>query len=525
MNPDVNGDDANGDPIGRHLEARARTIDLPRTDVGTIAERATRRRQRRHRVTFGVAGVTLLAGTSFAVLLAGGGDDRTPVATTSDAVVASPLDWTLVDPVAGLGYTRGAVITADGAVYSLSTAPGPAAFNDPAAFANRTLYRSTDGTEWDTLDLPDDLFASSLAAEGSRLYAVGTGPTGGEGVPLRIATSDDGGATWSATTELPGEISGLKERFGSEVIISPPVVAAHAGSTLVAVTVTAYPDVAARAPGGINTDFGWASGPDGVQIFGEPACAAARGGCVGEIEPPVIANLTWEQLDLPDELHDLLTPRRYLYLATPDGAFEPVPGPGGEAVGTQVVGGPDGFTLLSAGGLVDPSGRSGEMAPTRRFDSPDGRSWTENAPIPGVTVDRVGAAGDQMILTGWKQDGRNVIGILQPDGFDVIDPLGFTTVDAPELTAVSAVGFGPLGWAALIIDESGNDGPTYQLVHSNRGSGSVSVVPLPEELAPYGAPTGVTVTADAIVARFTEYGDGNPATQEAQRLWVGTPTG
>jgi hypothetical protein len=53
----------------------------------------------------------------------------------------------------------------------------------------------------------------------------------------------------------------------------------------------------------------------------------------------------------------------------------------------------------------------------------------------------------------------------------------------------------------------------------------MSSVAVPEDLETWGDAVGVTVTADAIIVRYTQTPDGNPATIEPQRLLVGTPRG
>lgn len=511
----------NDDPIGRHLEARAAAITLPRTNVAVIAERASSRRQRRRRVTYGIAGVTLLAGTTFAFVLTDGGDEETPVATTPDAVVDSPLEWTVVEPSSGLAYAR-TTVAADGAIYSLSTAPGPATLDDPAGFANRTVYRSADGAEWDALDLPDDLYTTGLAAEGSRLYAVGTGPTGGEGVPLRLSTSDDGGATWAETIELPGDVAELKTQFGREISVGIPTVAAHGGTTLVAVTVTAYPDVPSRAPGSLDTSFGYEMGPEGVAIYGEPPCAAERRVCEGE--PPVAATLTWEQLEVPEELQAFLRPRMYLYAASADGAFERIQGPIDEAAHlTQLGADGSGFTLI-ANEVPDGPGDAGSNR-TRLFTSADGRTWTEGPNLPGVYIEDLAPAGDVTMASGWATNGGAVLGTIGADGFDPIDPHDALDPAVAPSFAQTTSGFGPLGWASLLVEQVESRTPPAFVVHSDRAGTAMSAVAIPEELTTFGTPTGVIVTADAIVVRFTEFADGDPRTVERQRLWVGTPAG
>lgn len=522
------------DPIGRHLDARARTIDLPRTDVGAIAERADRRRRRRQRTTAGMAGVTLVAGAAFAFVLTGDEDEtRTPVATQPNPVAESPLEWTTVEPAVGLAWSSqfGASTVVDGVSYRLSTAPGPARdISDPISYANWSLYRSADGAEWEAVDLPAQLYASAVASNGSQLYAVGTGPAGGDQVPFRLTVSSDGGDTWSDPTDLAPELTALKAEFGSEVLVNDPVVATHGDTTVVAVSVQAVPDLSARVHG-IDLDGGWEVGPEGVRVYGQSRCAEDGGPCPA---PPVIANLTWDQVGLPPELLDLVVPRLHLFATGPDGGFEPVAGPEGVSTSPPLLVADDaGFSLLfpqTAALDGDTALRArglGDVGPTLRFTSTDGRSWAPAADLP-LFVNGAGRVGDTTMVSGWNaMNGDTMVASLDGSGTGAaIDPVSYIDIDGSRPgIGVMHTDFGPLGWAALVADHGTDGVPVGQwVVHSDPSGTTVSVVEIPEELWNAGI-TGITVTADAISVRFTPATDGDPTTVDPQVVWVGTPRG
>lgn len=518
------------DPIGRHLDQRAREIHLPRTDVAVIAERAAARRARRRRVTVGAAAAVLLTGGVVAVAI-DGDQGRTPVATGPDAVVESPLEWTVVDPAAGLGQSRLAtpVVGGDGALYMLSTQPGPAALTSES-WLPRSLYRSADGTDWEPLPLPEGIHATSLAADGGRLYAVGTGPVAGDRIPLRLATSDDGGTTWSDPLDLPA-LTGLAEH-GAEIVYGDATVAVHGGTTVVAVTAHAVLDIEDRVPAGIATDWGWEVTDDGVHVYGPPPrCAGAadvaigRGGAKPATEgacppAPVVAALTWEQLGVEPDLAALLTPHLYLFASDAGGDLTEVAPPVAKAQSpTSVVATDGGFTLVAQ--------RAGGSSPgAMAFASTDGVTWTEAADLPGFGVADVGVVGDRVLVSGVAiGSGDTTVHVLGPDGLAAsLDPeAALEGVTDPAVSLWDLDGFGPMGWAAVAYPGV-EDGTAY-VVHTDRAAQRLSAVPVPEELEAWGSPVGVTVTADAIIVRYTKTPDGDPSTVEPQRLLVGTPPG
>lgn len=547
------------DPIGRHLEARAQEIHLPRTAVEAIADRAAARTARRRKVTFGVTAVALLGAGSLAVIAATGDDGRTPVATSPDAIVDTPLDWTIVDPTVGLGGSLGeTAIGDDGSLYSLSTQPGPVDL-DVAGFeahAPRTLYRSTDGADWETLTLPDQLYATGVAASGSRLYAVGTGPTADDTVPVRLSTSDDDGATWTDPIELP--TLAAVEAFPGEISTGIPRVAVLGDTTVVAVTATAIIDWSQRLPAQF-ADRGFAIGIDGIDVYGDPvgcedgARIDAAGRAAGRDPmppstmangagdptnpagmlcgaPPIIASLTWDQLDVPAELTALTTPQLHLFTATGDGPFAEVPSPlANVGYEPELLATDDGFTLVAANSqpfnpAVPPSAPSATV-----LTSPDGTTWTETAAFADFALEGAGVVDDQVMVAGQKA-GQLVVETLGPDGVTNAT-VPDDAIEASEAGAgagwngnfYGAGSFGPLGWSVVLFDTEGED-PDTQVVHSDATGTVLSAVPVPEDLNAWGHPVGVVVTPDAIIVRF-EQSDGNPGTPNAQRLFVGTPRG
>ena len=266
------------DRLTQYLAEQASALTLSPADPAAAVRRGTRRRNRRRGAIAGVA-VLAVGAATFSVIDRGEPDTKVD-SNLSSSVVASPLDWTVVTPEVGLGYSRATAIV-DGSVYSLSTAPGP--YDGEGSFESH-LYRSDDGAAWAEVSLPPGVRSSSLAAADGTLYAIGTAPAGGGGRDLVVSASTDGAATWSSVT-LPADIAALEARHPGQIIISQPSVAAVDASHLVAsIVVTANPDVVALLPGVADPNAGWEISEGGVTVFelapcddGSPECSVMAG--------------------------------------------------------------------------------------------------------------------------------------------------------------------------------------------------------------------------------------------------------
>lgn len=137
--------------------------------------------------------------------------------------------------------------------------------------------------------LPDDLWASDVAAAGDTVYAVGTGAAGGDNGALRLVGSGDGGATWDDLA-LPLDLAALEARYPGEIGVGGIDVAAGPGGVVAAVTVRAVPDIEDRLPPGavIDLDNGWSMGANGVTVYGPvPDGPPAGGSSPSGASPPV----------------------------------------------------------------------------------------------------------------------------------------------------------------------------------------------------------------------------------------------
>lgn len=516
------------DRLDRYLADQASSITLSPADPAAAVRRGIRRRNRRRAGIVAMAAVAVGA-SSFAVI------DRDEPKSTVDSglaaatVVASPLDWTVVAPPSGLGYSRSTALV-DGALYSLSTAPGP--YDEQGSF-EPTLYRSDDGTGWVEVSLPSGMRPSSLAANGSTLYAIGTSPAGGgAGRDLVLSTSTDGAATWASIT-LPTEIAALEARHSGEIVISQPSVAATDASHLVAsVVVTANPDVEALLPGVADPSAGWEVTPDGVTVYEMTPCpstetcdarvpttivegesgAVRMAGDPEPMQPKVAATYTWDELGLDPELRALIGGRTYVYAADDGSSFEPATLPdeargwGGHLLATE-----DGYRLF----LGQP-GR--DTATTRILRSEDGHTWTEAGTLPG-SPQSAGMLGGRPAVALYGIDGGVDVLVNQPDGgwnpLDLLAAVG----GADDEHGVGEVTFGPLGVAATVWTE---DTPGGHIVHSLDGS-AVSAIAVADHLDGAFSVMGVSVSADAILVRVDGPPDDDPSTPPTQQVLVGTP--
>ncbi|HEX6423080.1 MAG TPA: hypothetical protein VFZ79_06340 [Acidimicrobiales bacterium] len=521
------------DRIAHYLHDRAAGIELPPADPARIARRAGRRRHVRRSVAC-VAAATVVAGGSV-TLAQRGGDARSEVTLDRAAATESPLDWALVEPTAGpIGVrTAATAFTDDGAVYTLSTAPAAEGASVGEVGEPATLYRSDDGAAWAPVRLPGDLWASSLASSGGTLYAVGTSPSGG-GATYQVAVSGDGGATWS-TTDVPSELAELQARYPGEVRTAQPTVAVHDGTVVVSAPVLAALQMDARLPGGLP---GWA---DSWQPTDEGAVVYRSGECDGaslEADSTVAVpcggadtaqrseTFTWAELGVDSDLRDLvLAGRTYVFVSHDGGEFSRADlgdAPVRSTTGSRVVATDDGFTLLLS--------RPGSPERTAVLASSDGDAWRPDGELPGYLVDAGTVDGRAAVAVGTVPDPSTSVHLQQADGsWLAVDPRA--ALDDPHRADAVAVAFGPLGWAATMWVHDGGDGSTeteesrVEVVHSVDGT-TLSPVPLDGLVErPALGEVGLTVTADAVVVRITEPGDGDPATVSSQQVVVGTPRG
>jgi hypothetical protein len=367
-----------------------------------------------------------------------------------------------------------------------------------------TLYRSTNGSDWNAVALPDDLWASSLASGGDRLYAVGTAPAGGSMAAV-VAASDDGGTTWTQMA-LPLDLAKYEAAFPGRVSVGSPSVARTKDGVVAALTVQAQPDLTTLLPGANPDGSGaWAWSADGVDVY-------------SAIDKSISAHHSWQELGIGAEQVSLILGELHVFAAQGSQPFEEVPVPVHNGNGPTLLASNDGFTLLvSQWGQKD--------AGTDVLQSADGRTWTTDAtsPIAGF-VQGTGLLGGRPALVVGGNDGTMVLHVRRADGVWSVLDLANSAADAGGKGAyVSSVAFGPLGLAAAVgvPGPDGMPGPEY-VVFSSDGT-SLATIAVADYLdASGGRIAGVVVTADAVLVRTSEP-TGDPTTVPHQRVLVGTP--
>jgi hypothetical protein len=541
------------DRISRHLADQAGTISLSPADPAEIKRRGARRRHRRRGALVGTAAALAVLATSVAVVDRGDPDEDVVLGSGDLAVAPSTFDWTVVEPRAGLGYDRSVVELSSGAVYGLSTAPGTDGSGtddlEPA------LYRSDDGAEWEQIALPDGVKVASLAASGDQLYAIGTAPAA-DGIRVVVATNEaDGG--WRRA-ELPQEVADLQARFPGQIQVTHPVVAARdVDEVVAAVVVSANPDVEALVPGAADSSAGWELTPDGVTLLELP-CDEPGSGCTapdaealaagmssatmpptttvvgpdgavtsdtmrraGDPErtaPQPGASYTWDELGVDPELQAHIGGRTYVYSSHDGGPFEPVALPAERrGFGSNLLRTDDGYRLFVAS-------HADGSSTTDVLHSTDGRTWAQSASLPGSPA-AVGLLGGRAAVGLYGSDAVGmVVRVEHPDrSWSTVDLAGGLTDPGAEAVAIHDVAFGPLGLMALAATGDGEARDAH-LLHSTDGS-SLSDLPLADVIDDDEYPSGLDVTADALLVRLANPGDGDRDTPPTQRVLVGTPTG
>ena len=528
----------NDDRLQRYLSSQSDAIHLEPANADAVMRRGNRRRNQKRGGVLAAVAVLGVLGTS--LIIRDNDADQSVESDLASAVVPSNLDWTVVQPQVGLGYGSSSVNLADGTLYALSTAPGPARNN---ADYNQHLYRSSDGAEWEEAELPTGLKTSTLYGAGDTLYAVGTAPAGGGARKVTVASTTDGGASW-ANVDLPDDVAQLERQFPGKISISQPSIAAQDNTHEVAVVNVSTVIQPHLYRADIPEESGWEQVPGGLTVYepsapcsvegldGDPAnltdaeaadlkdaAIAARGGCeAADSDPKVLGTFTWDELGMPAELQPYVNGKVFAYAADDGQHFERVEVPADlRGWGSKVIATSDGYRLFS-------SESTPTSATTSVLRSADGHTWTSDGTLDGG-FSSAGLLGHRPAVALWTFDGHGEVQVQQADGsWTPIDVLSAVDAPAGDDLWLGEVAFGPLGMAATVTSSAKDATSMHSyLVHSADGS-TLSVL----DLADYfdridGGTMGVTVSADAITVRAVHDPDGDPSTVEPTDVLVGTP--
>lgn len=540
--------------IESYLRARATDIHLPPGDLGAVTRAARHRRRRRAAARTGVAAALLAGGALIVVDRPRGTDPAEQAGEGEVAQAVSPLEWTLVGSQAGLGWSQQPVV-ADGAVYSLSTAPGQTDSSGP-----RRLYRSADGaegTDWEEVALPEGLYPSSLAATDGTLYAVGTSAAGGEVVGVTVATSTDGGGDWSAA-DVPLDLAALGEGFPGKVWTNGTSVATAGGTTVVAVTVEGQVDPTLLVPDDATSGV-WMPDVGGLVRFpdcmtdetqmtpeqaaalediaareaGEAADAAVptmppsstvpgAAGSGGDDEACQPERRSWADAGLTADQARLAEGETHLFIATDGGELEPAGVVASLRADLLVA--DDGWWLIGATrrAAADPAEFS-SIDDLIAWHSTDGTAW-DPTPL---------GSGQWAWATGVVQ-GRPVVvalasGVPAATWSHRIEADGsVTSTDVTAALGLSGGSFGaavgPLGVALVMPADGGLSGDAI-VAHSFDGAAFSREALPPADAATRRTVAGVTVSPDAVKVRLNlrDASDLMGEGPAEQQVFVGVP--
>jgi hypothetical protein len=474
------------------LRAAARSVAVPPGDVDAVVRRGATLAGRRHRLVAGGMAVVLAAtAVSYLALTRDGGrptrvtlgGDANQTLTRGDA----GIKWEKTPVRSGLGFLPHGV--SGDQLFAISTAPGTAA-NPDNPDMHPVIWHSDDGVDWSQVDALGDLYLSSIADRGARLYGVGTGPATASvaGKPkisdLVVGSSDNGGHTWDRHA-LPIDMHAMASKT-TRVGVGQVEVAATDHSVVAVTWLIAQLDVPAVLPPGQSAPNGWVTTADGVDVLGDgPECppgtsttppGAERGkpvpndngerypgqcfspdGTYRSVPPQesrgVKASYTWAQLGVNDDLRKAVRGEPFVFVAdagsTDFGRVE-VPELRNKT-GNALLNTDNGALLMVVTDRKDDYGASTPTSTLLR--STDGRTWSSGGEPAGFYYAMgVGKLGGRTAIAGGGTQGAT-LWLSNPDGSWTSSPLAGALDPATVKDAhveVVAADIGPLGVVTVL---------------------------------------------------------------------------
>lgn len=531
--------------IASDLRDASRRITLPGGDPGRAMARG-RRRLRRQQA--GAAAAAFAAGAALVSGLLVARTHGSPHTTVRlDPTLAgpahgpaggAPLSWRVAPATSGL-YAVTALSDGSGSLYAVSTSPGVSGGNVPSV-----LYRSADGKTWTPVHVANQPAAgiADVSATGNSLYTVATGPAtasvaGGEAVT--VGDSTDGGSNFSRV-DLPLDLTSSTGALTVRYV--GPHVAAGPHGVVVAVAASVNLDLSQVDPAA-GPAPAWTTSAAGVEVLGAERAGACGAGesttppgpldapptttasaAAGPVRSascydstgkvvrsipvqgayPVTATIPWSHLGVSAQAARAIQAQPLVFYSSDGKNFQQVQLPPVTDSGMDLVAGPQGFALLTDGGVTL---------------SADGRAWSTPVALPGgfTSSASAGFVAGRLLVFGTAAHGPEVI---SPDanGWD----------STPLATTPDSVAFGPLGVAVAGVMTQPADGsgpPAWAVSFSTDGT-TWTTQPLG---ALVGGPVGqavAAVSASNVVVTVTRpplnAAGGSPASQVAV---IGTPAG
>lgn len=545
--------------IRSQLHEQVPTIPLP-VDGPERAMARSRQRDHRRRAAVAIATVAVLGLGTVGFVQARSGPAGIRVASQGIAGLQDqgPLELSWQRSQGGVASYMGnaGAVSASGALYRLSTAPGSTSRDVGDGNVPTALYRLADDGTWEVVSSDADLpKIKDLGTSGELLYGMSTNPVaGGVGYEAVLSSSADGGASWQPSTTLsidpPSDVvdwratanvqvEGLGDRAVALMSMSFHVPDAVIASSLAAQGIETDPTdlqiarVVNRAEGITilrqSTNGSDPSGTPSTVPPGEIVDEAGRlaaGATMINPATEVIGVVPWSDLGLtgPSDL----AVRTQLLVRDGD-AWNPVDpnqGPLGgllvyelDTLGSQFV--LDGWTM-----------GEGDASTGRTLVSSDGASWHEvSAPFDSQKLLGVGSAWVSLSMQG-----GNTLQVSQDQGASWQE-LDLGALD-PRLADASAgnAQAGPLGLAIEVRDWESDEG--YLVTTRDLVNWTVTPVselfgpsdgPNSSQFAPSDGPmviTSILVGTDRIVLTGQPMSSGPMGPNDIidVRTAVGTPT-
>ncbi len=452
----------------------------------------------------------------------GGGDVDLPAPPPDPVIVnpievASDLDWYAID--SPLGFSQRVLASNAGNFYALSTIPGNN-FDWPIP---KAIYKSTDGENWDIIDLDRNIGATDMALRGETLYLIGTSPANQnfqKPPGVVVSTSSDDGASWTQTliateAEPPGgapiEWANVNMKIG-----------ASSKGVLAAVNSQFFLDYQALMPAefaGNNLSYSGVEG--GVAVIDHElmdrmymACENEMGAVGGDFEQlssecqqlfeggdevGAIAVVTWEELGLPEGGSPFFSE---MFLSVDGVSFEKVQSP------LDASGDLNNLHASDGGFVVVEWNRGGQ----RIWFSEDGREWDE-APVADFDwISNIGSVDGKTVILGQGRNSSMAAWQNDAGGWDLVD---FNAILGGNIQNrwLSSGAVGPLGVAAVFQTFDERAGRDFMEVVVGTSPDTWSVVDVNDIVGGIGEggySDWVAVGTEQIILRyeaFTRFGE------------------
>jgi hypothetical protein len=527
------------------LRDGARDLDLQGAGPASAQRRARRIANRRKAVPAALLAATV--GTTATVVWARQSNNENQVtadggtadSTVSGGPVEMNLEWRAADATV---VQRDAIFAgSDGVYYALATAPGTRIEDYPQGNAPQAIYRSSDGTTWES-SAPEDPWMSSLRERDGVLYAIGTAPAANGDVETRVGMSTDNGDSFESVT-LPTEATPPAVNLDLQLSNVLPHIAVGEDRMIATVTTSWWfdPDALLEPAEREQARFAQMT-EEGVQIMdaGEVASPEAelsarpRPEFCPELETPaeeqpqcakpeVVRTIPWSQLGLTS-IDDLSVTE---WFTSTDGTnWQRMPAPYDGFTTTELSATPHGF-FASGSRWAYP----GNTVETRLARTIDGETWQDIA-ADGEPFAYVGTIGTRLVAV---RQGTGMQAVTSDDGgttWSPVDVGALIGITQPNDAYVAAFDAGPLG-VAVVIDvfrpapagEPPTGDPASYLLTSPDGV-SWSVTTIADIAAEAGIAEPQTVDwvvvgPDNIVLTATRWG--STEAKQSSHTFVGTP--